>query len=246
MTYDVHFQKEVENRYIKYLLFFFFLIGFLFFGNISSAHAEPDEMTTDTLFAPQFCTLVNEDNEFLQLFQSNLDNGKSFRDAFALVQHEYHSQVNDEFNENIEKLSQDYYSNEKVYEKACVLWGDRMQTKTLALSRKMMKRFEKYECALNVYILYPPLNGDEITQIEGVRTLQTIEANLRREISNSFQALELTIAMYSEMRTWYPIHRDLLCLIDQLKDYRDALRKFIDDVVRMPIKFYNYSSRNQQ
>lgn len=244
MISDVHFPNGVGMKNKKLIFFFFIGLYLSFFLSISVFAESSEEQSKD--FTPFFCEIINEDNEFLESIENDISSGKTFIESFTSVKEEYHKQVNDEFNEHIEKLSQDYYKNDGVYQKECVLWGDETSTNTLRISQSMIQRFEKYECALNEYIKNPPLNGDEITQLQAVQTLNYIVYRLETELSKSYTALELTIQMYSEMRLWYPVHRDLLCLIDQLEDYRDSLREFVDDIVRLPIKFYNYSSRNQQ
>jgi len=81
------------------------------------------------------------------------------------------------------------------------------------------------------------------TLLQGEADLYSQEEKYLEEIENSYTAKEMTLQTYEEMRMWYPVHHDLLCLRRQLTDYNTQLRKFIDRVVIMPRKFLNYGSK---
>lgn len=199
-------------------------------------------------FTPQFCSAINADgkNEYLVLLDQYKNNGVStFSQAYEQTKEKYHSDINIYFNEKMNILSNDIYGNHEVSEKVCSPFPYSVDSSSLVVSQNMMELFQKYECALNAYISNPIMNGDEISFEQGISTLDTQQRVLRNEVSRSFKALELTIHMYSEMRMWYPVHRDLQCLASQVKTYNKSLREFVDQIVRMPAKFFNYGSRYQ-
>jgi hypothetical protein len=198
---------------------------------------------------PMFCKIVNEDKKnevFEKLKNLQKSENKTFDEAYSVVKKEYHKRINDIFTEKMEKLSKNLYQSEGRSDKLCSPFKFEKETKSLRVGREMLKHFRDYECALDFYIQNPPYSGNEIYFNDGVVRLNTIKSRLRQEIRFSYIAIEKSIQMYNELRLWFPVHRDLLCLIEQMKAYRNALRNFIDQIVRMPAKYYNYGSRYQQ
>ena len=198
---------------------------------------------------PEFCEVINQDgnNDILErLNELKGDKNENFDTAYYTVKDEYHEAINDIFTDKVTKLSNNIYQNGGNNEKICSPFKYEEDTDSLKIAREMVEKFRKYECALMVYVETPPYKGDEVFFDEGVVRLKTVQIRLRQEIRFSYMAMEKTIQMYNELRLWFPIHRDMLCLIEQMKAYRNAVRNFIDQVVRMPAKYYNYGSRYQQ
>lgn len=198
---------------------------------------------------PLFCTEINKDdkNDVLKKMQKlHMEEKQPFDDVFETIKEEYHEAINESFNEQIDKLSKNLYQSNGRSDKVCSPFEFEKETKSLKVAHEMIEKFRKYECALTYYIERPPYKGDELYINEGLTNLRNIQSELRQEIRFSYLAIEKSIEMYNELRLWFPIHRDLLCLIEQMKTYRNAVRNFIDQVVRMPAKYYNYGSRYQQ
>lgn len=197
-------------------------------------------------YLPSFCYEVNKDNIYLKYIQEEIENDKPFKEAYLSLQEKYHTDVNKEFNKKMEILSQEIYKNDADNSNLCSPFVEKTTSSSLVVSQSIRKLFEQYECTLIIYANNPQLDGSEVSILQGLATLNTIETELRSEISKSYKALERTLQIYSEIRMWYPVHRDLMCLIEELKTYRNALRKFIDIVIFLPSKFYNYGSRYQE
>ncbi len=236
-------------KILQYLCMVCIFVSFSCFTNVSSVFAEV--VVSDDLPAnvPLFCEEINKDdnNEVLVRFTELMtDEKKSFDAAYFIVKDEYHARINELFAENITKLANNIYQNGGIDEKICAPFKYEKQTQSLQVTREMVKNFRMYECALEKYIAKPPYSENEILLTEGVQRLNTVQMRLQQEIRWSFLALEKTIEMYTELRLWFPVHRDLLCLIEQMKAYRNAVRNFVDQIVRMPAKYYNYGSRYQQ
>ncbi len=241
-TYRIKTYK-IQN-FIKYFVQYFVCCIGLYVVNsvfsISSTYALEANV-------PLLCAEINKDenNEVLVKLKK-LEKEKNFDEAYFTVKDEYHDRINDIFVENITKLSNNIYQNAGKNEKICSPFKYEKVTKSLKISREMIANFRKYECALEFYIKHPPYSGKEVFLNDGVVRLKTIQSRLRQEIRFSYLAMEKSLEMYNELRLWFPIHRDLLCLIEQMKTYRNAVRNFVDQIVRMPAKYYNYGSRYQQ
>jgi hypothetical protein len=213
---------------------------FLLFINKSSLANESKP------YLPSFCYEVNKENKYLKYIQTEIQNNKSFKEAYKSLQNKYHEDVNTEFNKKIEILSKEIYKNDTDNSNLCSPFTEKVTSSSLVVSQTIRKLFEQYECTLIIYANNPQLDGTEVSIMQGLATLNTIETELRSEISKSYKALERTLQIYSEIRMWYPIHRDLMCLIEEIKTYRNAIRKFIDIIIFLPSKFYNYGSRYQE
>jgi len=232
----------------------YILVGIFLFlcTSYCTSFTNADVTQTDTKppsNVPMSCSVINANNKNdvlvrLQDLQSN--EKKSFDEAYEIVKTEYHERINEIFNEKMEKLNNNIYQAESQNIKLCSPFKYETDTKSLNVAREMIKNFRKYECALEVYIDKPLYSGNELYINQGSIRLDTIRSTLRQEVRFSYLAIKQTIEMYNELRLWFPIHRDLLCLIEQMKIYRNALRNFIDQIVRMPSKYYNYGSRYQQ
>lgn len=229
-----------RDRSIMILMMLLLVYTFLSFEGIQ---AEEINSNTPQVQVPQFCSVINKNgNPFLNTFQTELKNNRDFIEIYEEVKTTYHEQTNTQFNTEIEKLISGF---SKGAENMCIPFEYEISTHPLRVSYEVMNRIEQYECALLEYIKNPPPSIQPSYQIQEIKRLSTLSSELQEEIIKSYQSLEITLMMYAEMRRWYPVHRDLQCLISQLEIYRDALRKFIDQIARMPAKFYNYGSSYQ-
>lgn len=227
--------RSIMN-FMMLLLVYIFCI---FVGTIS----QQTIASTPPVQVPKFCSVINENgNPFLETFKGELKNNRDFMEVYEEVKTMYHTQTNEQFNTEIEKLVSGLSEGS---ENMCIPFEYEVSSHPLRVSYQVMSRIEQYECALLEYIKNPPLSTKPSYHIQEVKRLATISSVLQEEILKSYQSLEITLMMYSEMRRWYPVHRDLQCLISQLEIYRDAIRKFVDQIARMPAKFYNYGSSYQ-
>lgn len=190
---------------------------------------------------------IPSDNEYFQKYQSYKEkfNG-NFLDAFDALKKEYHSDMNDRFNEAIADTSFSVYVGKKVDIKACTpVHYSKGNTSLVEFQTQMRQELRKYECALSAIQGDASISAEGISFEKGIGSLQAQEYVVLDEISKSKATLNFALQNYAEMRQWYPVHRDLECLISQMEKYRNALRGFVDRVVVMPAKYYNYSSRYQ-
>lgn len=206
-----------------------------FFTSVSFAE-------NSTPVVPMTCATINEDNPFLEQFETEIQSGSDFMSVYEEIKNSYHDQVNEKLNTEIEKFVSGL-SNDST--EMCQPFQGYEKTHPLVLSIEIRTLLGQYECALLEYVKNPPLPYTRSFQIEAVNTLQSISIELQTEILKSYKALDAAMHAYSEMRMWYPVHRDLQCLISQLEIYRDALRGFVDQITRLPAKFYNYGSKYQ-
>ena len=228
-----------KSSFLFSLFLFLFLSGFLYTGAVLAEETEEKKEVS--------YSCGEEGNAYLEKFDT-AKNGKSFSEAFEEVKKDYHEKVNETFNEKVEYLSVSIFGEGKTenFEKACTPFQQASETLTAQLTQDLMIEFWEYECALSKIAETPQLLGTELTHSDGVNSLYTQESMILNEIENSYMALTQTIEMYSEMRIWYPVHRDLECLISQMQKYRNAVRGFVDRVSIMNAKYGNYASEKQQ
>lgn len=237
MIYDALLQLHRAYKQQKYV--FIFCMGFFL------SFLVPFDGLAAEFHMPQYCTEVSteDENKYLEELQKGLREGE-FLESYDRVKEEYHNEVNDYFNE-IFAVHMKPFSQFKNRDN-CTAEPDDIFTTTPVISQSTLDNLRKYECALLVFVKDPPLLGNEKTLYQGVGTKAFIQEMLRLEIDQSYDALEQMIPLYNEMRTLYPVHRDLECLIGQMEEYRNALRGFVDEIVWLPAKFYNYGSRHQE
>lgn len=210
-----------------------------------SAHADLDENVMK-----KFSCTDMENNEYLNSFDSYYAESANFSESFDLLKKDYHNDMNTRFNTAVSDLSRSVYSGDSD-EKACApLQYEQQDNDSLAeFDSQTRAEFWKYECALVSLLDTKGKIGsnDEISSFEeGISFMKNTEYLILDEIEKSGTAFRLSLEMYGEMRQWYPVHRDLECLISEMETYRNAIRAFIDAVSIMPAKYYQYGSKNQQ
>ncbi len=246
-----HILPSIYQRYTLKKLFLLciglFSVNIFFYYKTFAAVTTTDSIPPANV--PMTCSIINKDNKnevLVRLQKLQTEDKKTFDEAYKTVKKEYHDRINDIFNKRMQKLNNNIYQSNSQNRKLCSPFKFEKETKSIKVAREVMQYFRKYECALTVYVEHPPYSGKEFLTTQGTMRLNTIKVQLQQEIRVSYLAIKETLDMYNELRLWFPIHRDLLCLIEQMKTYRNALRNFIDQVVRMPSKYYNYASRYQQ
>jgi len=188
-------------------------------------------------------------NVYFKNFNSLYDESGDFDSSFASFTKEYHTEMNDAFNKGIADLSRSVYSGDSD-EKACapVQYKQQNNTSLSEFQLGMTQKYGMYKCALEA-IFSEKIEfkkKDAVTFSDGLNFMKNREYLILEEVRKSGLALTMTLQTYQEMRQWYPVHRDLECLISQMETYRNALRGFIDRVSLMPAKYYNYGSEKQQ
>jgi len=216
----------------------FFLCFILFFWGTSSVS-----------FANFTCE-NNADNPYIQKFEEYYSESHSFSVSFPLLKKDYHATINSEFNTAVADLSRSVYSGDSE-EKACapIQYTQKNNTSFFEFSSKIREEHLKYECSLRHLVgKYTKIEQKDQVSLfsEGISFMQNNEYQIIDEMRKSEIALHLSLQMYSEMRQWYPVHRDLECLISEMEKYRNAIRGFIDKVSIIPAKYYNYGSEKQQ
>ncbi len=221
------------------VLIVLFLAMFFFLGVGVSVFAEGEKTTS-----PYVCS--EKGNEYFEKYTKYKELDGDFSVAFEKLKKEYHEEMNDAFNEAIEDLSLSVYVGKTADVKACTpIHYVEGNNSLLQFQSKMQEKYRVYECALILMQGDASISATGQTFEMGVKSLRNQEFLLLDEINKSGVTLKMAMQNYAEMRQWYPVHRDLECLISQMEKYRNALRGFIDRVIIMPAKYYNYSSRYQ-
>jgi len=156
--------------------------------------------------------------------------------------------MNEAFNKGIADLSRSVYSGDSD-EKACapVQYKQPNNASLSEFQLGMTQKYGVYKCALESILSEKiEISKNVTTFSDGLNFMKNREYLILEEVRKSGLALTMTLQTYQEMRQWYPVHRDLECLISQMETYRNALRGFIDRVSLMPAKYYNYGSEKQQ
>ncbi|MEK7146104.1 MAG: hypothetical protein AAB802_02875 [Patescibacteria group bacterium] len=77
---------------------------------------------------------------------------------------------------------------------------------------------------------------------------EAIKAQKRRasmvdsEVEAARKSVDLTLAVYNELQNTYPVHKELIRLVDNLEEYRDNLAMIRDTVELYPSQFHNVTS----
>lgn len=185
---------------------------------------------------------ISSYSEYFQSAQQEA-NGDNMK-AFEALKKKYHEDMNTYFNEHITEISKSAYTSEQKDVEVCTPFIKKEETNIDTVYENGLQKFWEYEAVLQNIDIRTTKNSTLFE--EGFLELNTQEYMLLEEIENAHTSFLLTFQMYSEMRQMYPVHRDLECLIFEMEQYRTALRKFVDRIIIMPAKFYNYASEKQQ
>lgn len=200
-----------------------------------SAFALSEKETTP--FHPVFCLELSEKgNPYEAPFQE-----KSFADAFGQIRTEYHEKINTLFNENLAKIG----GTTLKYDKTASQTAN--ETRLENFAQTLLSEYDQYACALRTKRRDITVVSDQEIPVfsHTSQALSALENSVDAEIDRAEAAMFITLRMYTEMRLYYPIHKKLESIIDpSLLKYRDAVRDFVDEVIRFASKVVNFGSKN--
>lgn len=227
-------EKVFKTQKIFLLVIFFFSLSSL---GVFSVQAE-ENISLD------FCATVQADeNNIYQKISDDTQTISSPSERYKKIKKTYHQNISKIFSEHFEKIFGDTNVNDTP-KNICHPFQFAAQTKSQEITQKLNIQHKYYECTLLHLAKNPTIDPSQYHSIlAGIGNLQSQEHIFFKEISDSYAAKETTLQTYEEMRMWYPVHRDLQCLIQQLTDYNTEIRNFVDRVVILPKKFLNYGSR---
>jgi len=168
-----------------------------------------------SVLADDFTCDNNANNPYLKNFNSLYDESGDFDASFESFTKSYHTEMNDAFNKGIADLSRSVYSGDSD-EKACapVQYKQENNASLAEFQLGMTQKYGVYKCALEAILSKKiEISKNVTTFSDGLNFMKNREYLILEEIRKSGLALTMTLQTYQEMRQWYPVHRDLECLI---------------------------------
>lgn len=167
----------------------------------------------------------------------------SFYEKYQNMKTQYHEDIAEIFSKHFTTIFGETEKN-TTPENICAPFYLEAESSAQALTLQIDTQYQYYKCTLLELSYTPRVNtSNKPTLFSSIGELQSQEQTYLNEIEDSYTAKELTMQTYQEMRMWYPVHRNLQCLIQELTDYNSELRNFVDRIVIIPKKFLNYGSR---
>jgi hypothetical protein len=204
-----------------------FLILSLFFSSPSFAEEEN---------LPSY--LCKEENKYTVFFQE--------QESFFALKEYYHAEIKKQFDKNTQSMQKsDVKDGSFNMSSACSPFVQEQETSISQFSSQLYQEYWDYECVLKSIAKNPKIPEDSLYISEGINSLSSQYSLVELERTSARLALAQTIEMYSELREWYPVHKDLICLTSQFIGLRDSLADFINNVIKIPPEFENAMSRYQ-
>lgn len=210
---------------------------------INSFYFSIESFANEIKTLPSFCDTLKKNNDYASEFDKNILNEKSSIEAIESISYKYHEQIKKIYSDAIKKMesknndtSKTQCSNIETLQKEInrtILWNTTYQ------------EFQKYDCTLQRIQNNPFFSGEEKTLLNGIETLSSIRKNAQKERIISKKLLYQAEELYGSYISFSPVHTQLLCLIGELQTYNKNLWNFIDGVVIIPSKFYNYGGTHQ-
>lgn len=191
---------------------------------------------------PDYCASLDADNQYLKQLNADLQSDLSFTESFEKIKKTYHDHVITHYQTALDRLEKQFSVDEN---KQCGATRLFTQINRPVLWKSIATEFQKYDCALELVQRTPSLFGQEATLLQGVHTLSTVQNMLQNERIAAKTALFQSEELYGYYFDYYPVHLDFLCMIYEVKEYNQALWKWVDTIVLIPSKFYNYGSTHQ-
>lgn len=210
------------------------LFGFLL-AEMSFAQETVDQ-------TPNYCAALDKENQYLTQLNANLKTDKNFAENFEEVKKTYHETVITHYQTALDRLEKQFSADEN---KQCGATRLFTQINRPVLWKSIYTEFQKYDCALELVQRKPTLAGQESTLLQGIYTLSNVQNIIQNERDAAKIALFQSEELYGYYFDYYPVHLDFLCMIYEVKEYNQALWKWVDTIVLIPSKFYNYGSTHQ-
>lgn len=205
-------------------------------GCVSNAYAEKTDST------PEYCHVYAEKNQYTSAFIEAKKQGKSFEESFEITKKKYHDLIIKTYDTAMNTVQKQISNSTKKQCDATTLFT---QINRPSVWNQVYTAFQEYDCALITLQRAPELAGDETSLLQGVYSLGSVENTISQERSISKKVLFLSEEWYGYYFDYYPLHLDMTCLISEMQSYNKELWKFVDTIVDIPSKFYNYGSTHQ-
>lgn len=177
----------------------------------------------------------------------------NFRDPdlnFSQVFDAYHAEMNDYFNQKIERLNimlaqpnfLENEDNKKAFNPPDDLEACIDNVSTYCVSMGALDKYIDYVNILNNLVTTLATDADTRT-IENILT-DTADRNerIKKEFDSAKQVMEATIAAYHEYRLAMPVHKRYEEIITELIKYKLALKDIRKRAMEFPIRFIDASS----
>ena len=154
----------------------------------------------------------------------------------------YHRDVNDLFNDHIEKLfAGGKYTVAPPEDKTC---SDNKNISTYCLGVRAVEQYDAFVQAMDTHRPFLRDKQDDSTKtLEELRVQEQERAVLINEqIVIAEKTLSTALAAYDQLQTFYPLHVKYQGLIKSLETYRDGLAKIRQEVEKYPGKFQNVTT----
>lgn len=164
----------------------------------------------------------------------------------------YHERMNELFNAKIELLI-----NEDV-EEGAVRADNNAPENEDSCTPNNVSTFCVASQAVNEYFAFQEVMLEKLEAVElaeavagkNISALSGLEAErkqfINEELDVGLQALDVTVAAYSELHRAYPLHKKYQEIIGQLEKYRDMLSDVRHEVTFFPMKFIDVSTTQCQ
>lgn len=172
------------------------------------------------------------------------DEFKDSTDSFETVKSNYHSAMNDYFNEKMDLLI-DLMEEDDFHEKSDYKSDGECGEKNVSSYCVSMGALDLYiayiETILAVGNELP--ERDESTKIDVLFTdISLREESIEKEIEHARNAMEETMKIYDEFKTAYPVHKKYEEIIKSLNRYKVAIKNVREEVEEFPGRFIDATS----
>ncbi len=192
---------------------------------------------------PDYCYAIQNENPYFKEIENDKKAGIGFAETFSRISDTYHSFIKKTFTDSIKALEK---ANTKSDTVQCANVSIIPATlNSITILNTTQQELRKYDCALQHLEKHPQLGGSEVSMLQGINTLKNIKDQVEQERIISQKLLISSFQLYEYYYELYPLHSQLLCLIGEIKPFNQALWDFVDNVVIIPSKFYNYGSTHQ-
>lgn len=168
--------------------------------------------------------------------------------GFLTVKNMYHAEMNNYFNEKLEKLNEilekDNFTEDKNFQApATEAECDQENVSSYCVSMGATDRYVSYVRTLNGVKGYlPSVPGLSPTAGYLLSADERRKADVDAEIQKAQEIMDAAISVYNEFRLAYPMHKEYRKVINNLIKYKLALREIHQEVVSFPSKFHDATS----